>query len=135
MAHDNGSAGAPDLSYLAAEVASIRDQARGADARASEAIRRVAIVRDEHDADHRNVGEALAATQAQLGAMETQILGRLDALEERHAIRHAAVSTHLERIWGHLLTLETVDRKHGRDLTLLGVLVVVLCTLVRGGCA
>jgi chromosome segregation ATPase len=126
---DNGSGSALSLD----ELAEVREVAQRADQRASEALRRVHIVQREAEGNHANMGDALEEVRGWMLGTEERLTARLDALEVAQASRHTAVSDHLEKIWGHLLTLETRSSRVTRDLALLGSLVAVLLALLLRG--
>jgi chromosome segregation ATPase len=128
-AHDNGSNGA---ALSTADIVELREMAQRADRRASEALHRVHLVQREAEGNHANMGDSLEEARRWVASLEERLTARLDTLETAQESRHAAVSNHLEKIWGHLLTLETRGSRTSRDLVLLGGLVAILvCVLWR----
>jgi hypothetical protein len=90
------------------------------------------LVQREAEGNHANMGDSLEEARRWVASVEERLTARLDTLETAQATRHAAVSNHLEKIWGHLLTLETRGSRTSRDIVLLGGLVAILvCVLWR----
>jgi hypothetical protein len=124
-----GDTGDNGVHLLRAEVADVAQQAGGADARASEALRRVRGLREDLDATQQDLGVAIAATQADLIGCEARLCDRIDALEVVGLERHTETVGHLTQLWQATVTLR--DRPAPPDRMPLYALAVVLAVALQ----
>jgi len=111
------------LDRLQAEVVVVRDDARGATARADEALRRVTDVRADLVRLEDRVEGRMSWLDGRLGEVEVHLVARLDRIEAESRDHRTQVVGHLHRLWEAAEALR--DRPVARDMSGLYVVAVV----------
>jgi phosphatidate phosphatase APP1 len=119
---DNGDNG---IHLLHAEVRAAHADAQGARAQSTRAIEAVGKVRDDLDASHKDLGDAIAATQADLNGCESRLSDRLTAVETIVKANQTETVGHLTNLYGAVVDLRSQQTAGAKDWHALVVVVLL----------